>query len=142
MTSTIISMGLFLCILSALFSYLFQELIPAGTVILAVLFLVIFILLFVLFNLKCFIYEFSGEVITIKIFHPFKKTHIHPCMEFPKDSLKDYSITKSIYGHQLKLYLKSERRKEIRVKCKFSIDREQLINLSNSLCGIKKSIYK
>ena len=66
-----------------------------------------------LLSLKCFDYEHSGEVVSIKYFHPFHTKPLHPSLELPNRKIKSFAILKksgknklviSVYGSRNKNY--------------------------------------
>lgn len=77
----------------------------------------IFILLVLLYRLRCFVFEDSGEVITIKEFHPlFKKNIIFPSAEFPKNYVRKLSMEKMLIGYTMVIYFCAKNAKVSTVK--------------------------
>lgn len=88
---------------------------------------------------KCFEYEYGGECVTIKKFHPFKKGSIPPSLEFPREYLKNYVIKKELVGYKLILVLESSRKREVKKGFRLvAFNEKQIKNLRSSLSKIKE----
>ncbi len=100
------------------------------------LFIIISLLFFYLFiKLKCFSYENSGQVITIKIYHPIKIGGIIiPIIEFPTFYLNNFKIKNKILKRDLQLQIINDKgtiyTRTFIVKY---LDNQQLKRLTNSL---------
>lgn len=66
-----------------------------------------------LLSLKCFDYEHSGEVVSIKYFHPLHTKPLYPSLELPTSKIRSFAILKkngknqlviSVYGSRNKNY--------------------------------------
>lgn len=85
-------------------------------------------------KLRTFMYEDSGEVITIKRFHPLENKLHCETVEFPAKQLKDYGIKKTLQGYSIALTLVSLRKKEVRREFLLTgFGRRQLNSLRSSL---------
>lgn len=79
-----------------------------------ILFIFLIILLLILIDLKVFIYEDSGEVITMKVFHPLDNELRCRIVEFPAEQLKNFRLKKVLTGYCLDITLESLKKKEVR----------------------------
>ncbi|WP_379964763.1 hypothetical protein [Epilithonimonas sp. UC225_85] len=94
------------------------------------------ILIFI--NIRTFTFEYSGEVISIKIFHPLENELYSRSIEFPSRKLKNFAIVKKIQGYEMVFTIKSYRKKEIKEKVLLKwLNPQQLNNLIQSLEKIK-----
>lgn len=64
-----------------------------------------FILTILFFRMRYFEFDSSGEVISIRSYHPVFK-NIEKRAEFPKQKLQDYKVEKKTDGAVMKVYLK------------------------------------
>ncbi|WP_131327975.1 hypothetical protein [Chryseobacterium vrystaatense] len=98
-------------------------------------------LLFINVYVKCFEYEYAGECISIKKFHPLKSGKaVPPFVEFPKKYLKDYQLRNSLISHDLIFALDTDRRKNFKLKIKISgFEAGQISTVTDSLERIKKN---
>ena len=103
---------IFICVVLIIFTFLLR--IPDKLIIFIVLAIVLVILFKIFIDLKAFIYEDSGEIISIKSYHPLKKKIYSPGLEFPVKQLKDYVIRENIEGYSVAIIIESLRKKEIR----------------------------
>ncbi len=78
---------------------------PGSSLKAAFIFMEIFFIL-VYFNIQCFEYDSSGEVISVKSYHPLLKTSERRT-EFPKDKLRSFNVSNHYDGVKLNLYLNS-----------------------------------
>jgi hypothetical protein len=99
------------------------------------------ILIRILLKAKCIEYEFSGECITIKRFHPFyQKKRILPFAEFPRQYLKDFSFEESQIISKLIIVLNTGKRKDYTMKLQMAgFNDQQVKDLAKSLESIKKT---
>lgn len=82
------------------------------------LFLISLLILIITFSrLKCFEFDYSGEVISIISYHPFFPG-AGKRVEFPKNKLDGFKVIKSNGFTFLKLYLKMFEDKTVRVRYK------------------------
>lgn len=72
------------------------------------------ILLRKLFNLRVLIYEDSGEVITIKLFHPINDELRSRVVEFPTSQLKSFKVDKLLRGYYFEITIKTFNRLDVR----------------------------
>lgn len=83
---------------------------------LGILLAVSFLLLtFIFFRMRYFEFDSSGEVISIRSYHPVFK-NIEKRAEFPKQKLQDYKIEKNTGGAVMKVYLKMIEKKNTSVQ--------------------------
>lgn len=85
-------------------------------------------------KLRVFTYEDSGEVVTIKLFHPMDSRLDYKITEFPAKQLKNYGVKKRFQGYCMTLTLESLRKKQVQRKfILLSLGRIQLNELLTSL---------
>lgn len=94
---------------------------------------VFLILLF--FRMRYFEFDSSGEVISIKSYHPVFKSSERRS-EFPKQKLQDFKVKKNFGGADLKINLKMADKKSTSIK--FSIQGFSL----NQVKNIEKTLQK
>ncbi|TDX86939.1 hypothetical protein [Epilithonimonas xixisoli] len=125
------------CVTAAIITFLLQ--IPSQEIIYIVLVLIMITLAIVFMKLKTFIYEDSGEVISIKLYHPLENKHHCKTIEFPAKQLKDYGIKKTLQGYNVALIVESFKKKEIKREFYLTgFGRNQLNKLISSLEHKKK----
>lgn len=114
---------------------------PWNTAVKVVLLTTGVILLRLLLKAKCIEYEFSGECITIKKFHPFyQRKKISPFAEFPRQYLKDFILEEKQMVSSLVIVLDTEKRKGLRMKLQIAgFNDKQMKDLTDSLESIKKT---
>lgn len=113
--------------------------IPYKEIIYIVLSLVMITLAIVFMRLKTFMYEDSGEVISIKIYHPLENKHHCKTIEFPAKQLKDYGVKKTLQGCNLALIVESFKKKEVKREFYLiGIGRNQLNKMISSLEHTKR----
>lgn len=126
-----------ICGTSGILIFLLQ--LPAKEIFYIILAVAMVILTFIFKNLKTIIYEDSGEVVTIKLFHPLENKIYCPTVEFPARQLKDYGIRKTFQGYNMALTLESLRKKEIKREFRLTaFGRIQLESIISSLEQTKK----
>lgn len=104
-----------------------------------VLAFVMLILILIFKNFKTIIYEDSGEVVSIELFHPFENKIYCPRVEFPASQLKDYGIRKTFGGYSMALTVESLKKKEIKREFHLTgFARRQLDSIISSLEQTKK----
>ena len=88
------------------------------------------LLILVLTRLKCLHFENSGEVITIKIYHPLRKQKINkPTLEIPKHCLSNFYL--DFRNHTLTLNLENPTEKSILKTFKVSdLSQKQLAKMT------------
>ncbi len=91
-------------------------------------------------KIKCIEYEFSGECITIKKFHPFyQRKKISPFAEFPRQYLRDFTLEEKQMVCTLVIVLDTDKRKGFKVKLQIAgFNDRQMKDLTDSLETIKK----
>ena len=88
----------------------------------------------VIFRLKVFELEDSGEVFTIRTFHPASRKINYHLFEFPSRKLKTHEIRKTAFGFKLHIILESSKVRIVgRVFSLYLLSSEQLGKLRNSL---------
>lgn len=88
-------------------------------------------------TLKCFDYENSGEVVTIRYYHPFKIGRIDPCMEIPKNNLASFNIRKEKFFSRLCLTISGNRNKKIHLwYTLYGISKHQIKEIESSLKNV------
>lgn len=114
---------------------------PWNTVVKLVLLATGALLLRLLLKAKCIEYEFSGECITIKRFHPFyQRKKISPFAEFPRQYLKDFVLEERQMVSNLVIVLDTEKRKGFKMKLQIAgFNDQQMKDLTDSLESIKKT---
>lgn len=96
--------------------------------------LLLIIVTMVIFRLKVFELEDSGEVFTIKTFHPASRKINYYLFEFPSRKLKTHEIRKTTFGFKLHIILESSKVRIVRrVFTFYLISSEQLGKLRNSM---------
>lgn len=95
---------------------LFLLQIPEKKIIFIIIIMITMMLAFIFINLKIFMYEDSGEVITIKFHHPLESKLHCRTIEFPSKKLKSYLIKKAFHGYEMSLILESHNKKEVQKK--------------------------
>ncbi len=98
------------------FSFFIEPFLGLGIVFKVFMSIMLLFLLFRFYKQTCFLYENSGEVVTIKAFHPIMQNVIGPKMEFPIRYLRRFYLEKAIIGYKLILVLKTRNEYEIRRK--------------------------
>lgn len=85
-------------------------------------------------RLHYFEYEFSGEVISLKMYHIFKKSYLSS-LEIPKEKLYSYKLDKSLWSYTLWLSINSDKanRKPLLKYTLYGIDAIHYNSIDNSL---------
>ena len=128
----VITATMIICTIAGIIIFLLQ--IPDKEILLIINIFLVIVLAIKFINLGTVMYEDSGEVVTIKLFHPLENKLHCRTIEFPVKHLRDYGIKKSFRGYRMAITLESLRRKE--VKCEFFLTgfgRQQLDSLIVSL---------
>lgn len=114
---------------------------PWNTVVKFVLLAAGVLLLRLFSKAKCIEYEFSGECITIKRFHPFyQRKKISPFAEFPRQYLKDFVLEERKMVSSLVIVLDTEKKKGLKMKLQIAgFNDQQMKDLTDSLERIKKT---
>lgn len=103
-----------ICMTGSIVLFLLQ--IPEKKIIFIIIIMITMMLAFIFINLKIFMYEDSGEVITIKFHHPLESKLHCRTIEFPSKQLKSYLIKKAFHGYEMSLILESHNKKEVQKK--------------------------
>lgn len=101
-----------------------------------VVLMVIFLLLLArIWSLKYFEYEHSGEVITIRSYHPVRKSMmVAPSLEVPKDQVLTFGIVKSKLHTYLVLTINGRRDKQLTFNYNlYGMSRYQVRNIEKTL---------
>lgn len=101
---------------------------------------ILFIVLLVLFyRMRYFEFDSSGEVISIRSYHPVFRT-LERRTEFPKQKLRDYKIENNGGAAVMKIYLQMLERKNVAIKYSIhGLGRNKIQKLQNSLQKTKES---
>lgn len=91
------------------------------------------ILFWKLLSVRYFDYEHSGEVISIKYYHPWKKGRVKPAIELPKNKLDSYDIQTKKGLQKLHLIVKGSNRKLCFKYNLWNISEQQIKTISESL---------
>lgn len=112
---------------------------PAKEIYFLIIALILVLLGIVFFRLRAIIYDDSGEVVTIKSYHPLENKIYCPTLEFPTSQLKDYAVSKKLQGYNITITLESFRRKETKKKFLLTgFGKKQRTNLISSLENMKQ----
>lgn len=92
-------------------------------------------------NTKYFEYDCSGEIISLKTYHPLLR-HRERRTEFPKDKLKNFNISDQYLGTEINLLFNSYKPSPVKIKYNINgLNKKQVNQLKNSLQKIVKSNY-
>lgn len=93
----------------------------------------VLILFWRLISIRYFDYEHSGEVISIKYYHPWKKGRIIPAIELPKQKLDSYDIQTKKGLRKLHLIVNGSNGKLSFKYNLWNISQQQIKTISESL---------
>lgn len=132
---------IFLVIINTFFSFFLffsDNQFSKSTLLKAISIVLFLILIVVYYRLRYFEYDFSGEVISLKSYHPL-------CLwpekriEFPKDMLENYKIIATTSVTELNLYFRPFKEKLVRIHFDIhGLGKAEINGLKNSLENIDK----